>query len=379
MLIVDADGHYAEPFDIFTRFMEAGYQDRAPRLEETDAGERVVWDHYTQPATGNGIGLGDSLTPRGMDAGRATGRRWHEGWPGGFDSALRLKDMDTDGIDAVVLYPSLGLVAYSVPDPGLQVAIMEALNRFAAEYCSTDPARLYGVANLPMGDPEAAARVLRRCVEEDGFVAGMVRPNPYDNRLLSDPDRDVVWATAQELDVPICVHEGSLPGVARIGNDRTEDSIGRHVMGHPMEQMAAFVSMYFAGIFERFPRLRVGFMECGSGWLPFLVHRMDEEMELFGWRRPDLTRLPSQVVRENGFVIGAEGDDPFVRSNFEHLGVGSVVWASDYPHRDARFPGTTEELIGRQDLDDEGRRALAGANAARFYRLQALDSKQGRS
>lgn len=369
MPVVDADGHYAEPFEMWSRLIDPAYRDQVPRLEETDAGERVVWPHYEQPAQGDGIGLGDSLTPRGMDAGHATGRRWHEGWPGGFDGSLRLKDMDADGILAAVLYPSLGLVAASVPQPKLQVAIMEALNRFAAEYCSADPSRLFAVANLPMADPQAAAQVLRRCVEEDGFVGGMVRPNPYGQRLLSDPDRDVVWAAAQELDVPICVHEGSLPGFDRLGNDRTTDSIGRHVLGHPMEQMAAFVSLYISGVFERFPRLRVGFMECGSGWLPFLAHRLDEEIELFGWRRPDLTRLASQVVVENGFVIGAEGDDPFVPTNIERFGEGSVVWASDYPHRDARFPGTTEELLGRPDLSDEARASVAFANAVRFYRL----------
>jgi predicted TIM-barrel fold metal-dependent hydrolase len=97
-------------------------------------------------------------------------------------------------------------------------------------------------------------------------------------------------------------------------------------------------------------------------------------MTLFGWRRPDLTRLPSEVIRQNGVVIGAEGDDPFVRTNFEHLGTGSVVWASDYPHRDARFPGTTEELLERKDLDEDGRAALAGGNAARFYGLRSLAS-----
>src|SRR5688500_9868750 len=112
--------------------------------------------------------------------------------------------MDTDGVAAAVLYPSAGLVAHSIPERDLQLAMMEALNRFALEYCSADPTRLYAVVNLPLIDPEAAADMLRRYVVDHGFVGGMIRPNPYPgHRLLSDPDRDVLWATAQELDVPL--------------------------------------------------------------------------------------------------------------------------------------------------------------------------------
>lgn len=373
LLIVDGDGHYSEPFEMWARNVDPEFRDRVPRVEHTPEGETVVWPHYVQRPRAGGVGLGDTLTPGGMREGAPRGRRWAEGQPGGFDAKLRLVDMDTDGIDAAVLYPSAGLVAHSVPDPDLQVALMGALNRFAAEYCSADPTRLFAVANLPLADPEASARILRQRVVEDGFVAGMVRPNPYEgHRLLSDPDRDVLWAVAQDLDVPIVVHEGSMPVFDRLGNDRVPDAISRHVLGHPMEQMAGFTTLFMSGVFERFPRLRVGFMESGSGWLPFLAHRIDEEMEMFGWQRSDITRTAGDVIRENGFVIGAEGDDPFVRQNLDLLGAGSVVWSSDYPHRDATFPGTAASLLERSDLSADELAAVAGENAIRFYRLPVV-------
>jgi predicted TIM-barrel fold metal-dependent hydrolase len=373
MLIVDGDGHYSEPTDMWVRNLDPKFRDQAPRVEDSPDGQVFIWPHYVQRPRPNGIGWGDTMTPGGMCEGAPQNRKWDEGWPGGYDGKARLADMDTDGIAAAVLYPSAGLVAHSIPDAELQIAIMEALNRFAVEYCSADRRRLYAVVNLPLLDCEAAAAMLRRYVEDHGFVAGMVRPNPYTgNRLLSDPDRDILWATAQDLGVPIAVHEGSMPVFDRLGDTRVSDGIARHVLGHPMEGMAAFTTLFMSGVFERFPDLKVGFMESGSGWLPFVADRIDEEVEMFGWQRPDLTRRACDVIRENGITIGFEGDDRFARTNIDLFGPQCVVWASDYPHRDCIFPGTTAGLLGRTDLTPEEMEAAAGGNAIRFYGLHAL-------
>lgn len=97
---------------------------------------------------------------------------------------------------------------------------------------------------------------------------------------------------------------------------------------------------------------------------------------MFGWQRPDLTRGAVEVIRDNGMVIGFEGGDRFVRQNIDLFGPGSVVWSSDYPHRDATFPGTTASLLARSDLSPDEMEAAAGGNAVRFYGLSELKGQR---
>ena len=117
--------------------------------------------------------------------------------------------MDSEGIDQAVLYPTIGLYFSVVEDPAAAVALAAAYNDWLAGYCAADPRRLFGAAMLPLQDPAAAARELRRAVGELGLVAGFVRPNPCLGRSLSDRAYDVVWEAAEELGVPIGIHEGS--------------------------------------------------------------------------------------------------------------------------------------------------------------------------
>ena len=112
----------------------------------------------------------------------------------------RLRDMDGEGIDQAVLYPTIGLSFSLVEDPAAAVALAAAYNDWLAGYCAADPRRLFGAAMLPLQDPVAAARELRRAVSELGLVAGFVRPNPCLGRSLADRAYDVVWEAAEELD-----------------------------------------------------------------------------------------------------------------------------------------------------------------------------------
>src|SRR5260370_24056902 len=115
--------------------------------------------------------------------------------------------MDSDGIAAAFLYPSLGLFAGAVADPELAAAMCRAYNRWLADYCKPYPDRLFGVAMLPMQSVELAIEEMRYAREALGMRGGVLRPNPEPrHKMISDPLYEPSWAIAERLDVPLGFH-----------------------------------------------------------------------------------------------------------------------------------------------------------------------------
>ena len=263
--------------------------------------------------------------------------------PGGSDPVARLADMDAEGIDQAVLYPTIGLYFSAVDDPGAAVRLATAYNDWLAGYCAADPARLFGAAMLPLQDPAAAARELRRAVTELGFVGGFVRPNPCRGRSLSHHDYEVVWDAAEELDVPVGVHEGSSVIVPTLASDRPFNPLILHAVSHSFEEMLACAQLIAFGVLERHPGLRVLFLESSGGWAPFWLERLDEQAESFGGFCPELRLRPSEYFARQ-CAISFEVDEHTLPALVPFVGADRVVWGSDYPHHDATFPGAVEAL-----------------------------------
>ena len=133
------------------------------------------------------VALGTLATPGARFDNPDDIRRLEEAWPGGSDPVARLADMDTEGIDRAVLYPSVGLYFWALDDPAAAVPIARAYNDWLASYCAADPTRLYGAAMVPVQDPVAAAAEVRRAKDELGFPAAFVRPNPCRRPLSVGP------------------------------------------------------------------------------------------------------------------------------------------------------------------------------------------------
>jgi hypothetical protein len=374
-VIIDADGHYVEQHETIRSYVDPAFRARAPRYVVADDGTdcHEIDGHRTRPfAYGS---LGDPVTPQGMVEGSERGRLWTECERGGWDPNARLAFHDAEGIDAAVLFPTLGLMLGGISDARLADALATAINRWLADYCSAAPGELYGVANLPAQDPRLAATELRRAVVEHGFVAGMMRPNPYPvdggtrYRAIGDPSLDVLWATAQDLGVPMCIHEGTVLMQPTIGSDRGRTYFLHHAIAHPLEAMVAFASLYEGGVFDRFPALKIGFMEANAGWVPFWTERLDEHCEMLGWSldRP-LERLPSEVFEQQCW-IGCESEERSLGAVHESIG-SRMMWASDYPHFDAHLAGeNTPMILGRDDLDDEVKQQIVCDAALNFYGL----------
>jgi predicted TIM-barrel fold metal-dependent hydrolase len=367
-LVVDADGHITEPIDLWQRYVDSPYRDLAPRIVQAANGADVVLFMGTEHVPAYPIGL-----PGAGMAGRPVGprtmfeRRYADCHPGGFDPKARLGVMDAEGIDAVVLFPTLSAIPIAaIPDEGLGLALARAYNNWLAEFCQVAPHRLYGVAQVPLLHLDASITEATRAVDKLGMRMIFLRPNPYAGRGWTDRLYDPFWACIQDLGVPLAFHEGTFAkGIPTAGIDRFDSYFFQHIVSHPFEQQLACLSLIAGGVLERFPRLQVAFMESGTGWLPYWLHRIDEHYESLGWMVPEITMPPSRYFHRQCF-ISTEPGDPHVRSVVKDLGHDRILFASDFPHYDAVFPGAVQAFVEQSGLEDETLTAILGRNIARL-------------
>ena len=300
--------------------------------------------------------------------------------PGAFQPGPRLEDMDADGIDVAVLYPTTPGLQY-VPDVGVFQSMAGAYNRWLHDYCAYDPNRLIGVGLVPLQDPELAAKEMEQCIQDLGFKAVMIRPAPYvDNKKFNDPVYDPFWEAAAALGCPVAVHPFSFADmpwnvVSRLGLQA--DSYGhldkglalRQGLGNAMDVMVAMGWFVAGGICERFPSLTVVFLEGSGGWCAPMLERFDHHVEVFGSRYQ--TTRPSELFKRQCYISFDPDEEALAfTANSKYVGADRIVWASDYPHPDAKIPGIVNELHeATASLSDDQRRLVFGENAARLYRL----------
>ncbi len=334
--VVDADGHVVEPPGAWAGLPEWCRPEVAADAHGyehvTVAGREIL-----------AVPLGTLARPGSSFDDPAAFRPLGEAQPGGADPVARLADMDVEGIDQAVLYPTIGLYFSAVEDPAAAVRLAAAYNDWLAGYCAGAPGRLFGAAMVPLQDPAAAARELRRAVTDLGFVGGFVRPNPCLGRSLSHPAYTVVWEAAEELGVPVGVHEGSSVIVPTLAADRPFNPLILHAVSHSFEGMLACAQLIAFGVLERHPGLRVVFLESSGGWAPFWLERLDEQAESFGGFCPDLRLRPSEYFARQ-CAISFEVGERTLQALVPFVGAERVVWGSDYPHHDATFPGAVEML-----------------------------------
>lgn len=341
--VLDADAHVVEPAHVFERWMPAG---------------SLPLD---LPAT-------TPMVPCG-DADLVADQLEH-----GFDAPSYLRAMDAQGIDAVVLYPSLGLFVPFLADLGAAESAdaCRAYNEWVAGYCETAPARLAAVGVVPLADPDLAATEVGRGAAS-GLVGVLARPNHLYGRNLGDPVYDRLYHAVEEAGLVLSVHEGLGLRGHTIGSDRFVSFVERHACSHPMEQMAALASLTLGGALDRHPSLRVAFLESGTGWLPYWLHRLDEHAAwMAGSECAGLELSPSGYFARQ-CVISTDPEDALAWWVAGQVGSDHLMWASDFPHPDAVFPGALETFVERAGRSGASRADLADVlweTPARFYRVE---------
>ena len=291
--------------------------------------------------------------------------------PGGYDPHERVKVMDEEGIDVTLVYPSLGICwEQDCTDPKVAAATCRAYNDWMADFCSHAPNRLYGAAMIHPQSVELAAAEVRRGSRELGFRGSYIRPNPVKGRNWHDPVYDPLWAAYEEEQLLVGFHEGypcTLPfAVGERFDGRHEDWwLTEHVTRHPIEMMYAMTCMVNGGVLERFPGLRVGFLEANCSWVPYWLWRMDEHYEIREkFVKKHMPEKPSTYFKRQCFV-SIEADEHTACPVLEEIG-DRVVFSTDFPHSDSAYPKATETFM-ELDLSDAQRRAILWDNCVRMY------------
>ncbi len=372
--IISSDNHVVEPPDMWTSRMDAKYKDRCPRVENSGQGD--VWFVDNAATFGTIFGMASQPGRRFEDPNSLVeADTFENALPGSYDGNAALKDMDLDGVDVGLVYPSLAIFLYiAVADSDLLTAIQRTYNDFAAEYCSADPKRLKPIATLNVDDIRTGVEEMERCAKM-GFAGASIPA--YNLRLpYSSPDFDLLWAAAQDLRMPLSLHIATTrpePGV--IWDHLAMDSFAfaNHLLANGDHWVRmAFYEIIQTGVFDRFPKLMVGSVEHELNWVPYFLERMDYDYnERAGGRlgyRLKNDMIPSDVFHSNCFVDFQE--DALGIQHRDIIGVDNILWGSDYPHTESTFP-RSQQILDKilADCTEEERAKITSGNSARVYGL----------
>ena len=399
---IDSDGHILEPPTGMLEFAPAEFRDRIWHLEtDADGTEYSVWNGTRMPSTGLGGTAG--FSDEQVEKVRTGEINYSHTRPSGWTASLRLHDMDTDGIDVSVLYPTTMLGLQSHADVEFGRVQARVYNDWCSAHLEAGNGRLYGAGALPpMHEPDDVQGVvdeIQHVAELPGMVSVFMRPNPaVEWRYFNDPVYDPIWAALQDTELPVAFHPflaPDLPGacdglkLARVRNAdghyqtleefealkaATEGVFLPNIyftqaIANPVDVMSAICYVTSGGVAEKFPGTKFMFLEANGGWLVPWLERLDHHAKKFSWDVPWLKMLPSEYFRRQCW-ISFDPDESMLAftANSPLCGADRIIWASDYPHPDAKFPGVTEELEeALAGLTHEQKRAITSESAIALY------------
>jgi predicted TIM-barrel fold metal-dependent hydrolase len=362
--VFDSDMHIMEPPDLWQRYIDPAYAARAPRgiLSENVRDLRMQWPD--EPP----------MTVRSPHRGRnfeRNQRTYAEHARRGWGPDVQVEAMDVEGIDVAVMFPSRGLSTLTWPnmDPKFAAAMARAYNDWLHEFCSYAPNRMYGAGMLSMHDIGSAVEEAYRVVEEFGFKAVFMRANIVTGKPWHDPYYEPLWTALEKLEIPVGLHEAIASRSRQIG-DTFGANVGlQRIYAQPMEQMLAVGMFTAGGVLARHPKLRVAFLEANCSWVPWLLWRIDEDYELEGDLFMDeLEMEPSAYFRRQCFV-SVEPDEHPAKHMLEDFGSEQMVFSTDYPHGDSRYPRAVESFL-ELEIPDDDKRKILWDNCARFYSVK---------
>ena len=385
--IVDADNHYYEPDDCFTRHLDPAFADRAYHIVRDGNGAlgRPFVGHepaYYLTATPvdligrPGVHAADKdsrYRPLGVDDLVRPGEiPWY------VDRDARLGWMDEQDIDAVLMWPSLGLtVEWQLrDDPAACVANLRSFNRWLDETWGFDYRhRIFAVPWLTLIDLDEAVRELDFVLGRGARVVHLLF-TPVNGKSVAHPDHDAFWARLAEAQVPIAFH-GAEAGYC----DLFSAPFGEH-RRPPANQQSAFqravfwerpimdtlAALVLHNLFGRFPTLQAMSIENGAAWVPYLLRVMDkaEKSGNYGdWLGGRIDDHPSAIFRRHVSVAPFDDDD--IRGLVDLLGADRVLLGSDYPHPEG-FAEPRKFLDGH-GLTETETRLIARDNAVKLLRM----------
>ena len=385
----DADGHVEESEETFSdKYFDPKYRDRRPEVVQSDRSGTLWWvtdDLLFPRRVGPFQQVGMTPASKGGVASKQHAAKKYDPVESAElrSAADRIRQLDDEHIDVQVNYPTMFLSWPITADPGLGAALARSYNNWQADITSQAPDRLKWVTVIDMGDPKAAAKEIERTKELGS--SGVMLLGTAGDKPIDDESMEPVWAAAAETGLPVAMHVGfSSPSLGNMYGFYERGTIDSLLIPFTFSLLMGFQRVVYSGLLDRYPNLRVAFLEAGCSWVEFMVDRMTEYCGKPGTRLmdPRITLpglgiasaayrselLPKEYIQRGQLFFGFEVDEEMVPRFIEEFGADCLLYASDIPHFD-RFYDAVSLFQERTDLSDEVKRKMLVDNAARFYGL----------
>jgi len=369
--LISVDDHIIEPPGVWQDRLPSRLREDGPKIVD-QPGHTQAWQYEDalydihllgSPATRifRTDGTGDDLYARHYD----------DMVPGAYDVAKRVRAMDEDGVWAQVLFPTFprfaGTRFLNSKNVELANACVVAYNDWMIEeWCAYAPERFIPTIIVQLWDPTAAAAEIRRCAARGARAVTVVETPPPLNLPSYWTDYwDPVFDAAQETGVVLCMHVGTSGSLTAPSpqSEAASDAVPISLCG--LNSMAACADLIFSGLLHRFPGVKIALSEGGSGWVPYLVERMD-----YTWRRTrngvDRSISPSELF-ERHFWTCFISDRTAIEARHS-IGLNKLMWESDYPHNDSEWPNSRKYLAEAvYDIPDEDVHRIVELNARDLF------------
>ena len=377
--IFDSDTHLSPNAETLEPYFDANIRKRLPEWENCKVPFRVGWAgeilqppyrHRYQFAKRSGwrqklrvLGEAGPREQVQRHSPKFMGSRFPT--PGGADdnAEARIRDMDEEGVDVQLMLPPTPPIS---DDVEIEVGFIRAGHRFTNDFCSKYPHRLKSLIVVSNKAVDVSVEEIKTCARAP-WAAG-VYPHLDEGVPIDHPDLEPIWAAANEAGLCVAHHsftEG-YPGYRDLWDN---PFIGR-TASHPWGAMRAMTAFFGAGIMDRYPNIRYCILESGFGWLPFWAARMDDQSEYISYALPkNLAHKPSEYMTSGRFfasLVIHEGEK-MAKMVTDYLGDGLLMYSSDYPHAESRFPESADKVLAWKSLGEEVMRKMLWDNATRCF------------
>ena len=391
-LIISVDDHVLEPKDLWQRELPASLRDRGPRVSTEKVKLEFKGGHYgfTRGAD-DGVWcdvwlFDDLVVPTGLlhaPAGIPRNQQrnvpavYEDFRPGTYDQAERLADMTTNHVEAAVNFPNIfprfaGQGFLERADKDLALTSLRIYNDWMVDEWSAGAGRgrLVPLTLVPLWDPALAADEVRRCAAKGSYaIAFTENPAKLGLPSLYSGEWDVLWTACEETATTVSMHIGSSSSMPTTSDDAP---LATSMSLYAQNAQGSLCDWVFSGTLARFSRLKLAYAESQVGWMPFQLERMDSV-----WRDGvggvELPVAPSEQVK--GRVFGCMFDDLHGLRSRDEVGLGQILFETDYPHSDGTFPHSRKiahELFVAAGMDAEECHAVLRGNAIVAYGLERV-------
>ncbi len=370
--LISVDDHVLERPEVWThRMSKSKWGDRIPHVEsQPDGTECWVLDGKKLPLAGV-ASVGAAMADRSLEP-----QRWEDVPGSAYVPAERLKAMDSDGVDYSVLYPTVaGLAGETfgrIQDEDLELACVQAYNDWLIEEWASASDRFVPQCIVPISPTTATVNEIKRSVENGhkGVVFPAVPMHLRDVPHINEPDYDPIWATCQELEVPVCFHSGSSTQLQLPPYSGLSPKLGAALsaLTRPVSSVMVMANFLYSRILLRHPNLKIVFAETTLSWGAYEIETADHQFERQRLNLEGYDLKPSEMFQRQCYLTGWY--DRIAIESRHYLGVDNIMWETNFPLPTSTWPNSRDYIAKSFDgvPEDERSRMLWG-NAADLYKL----------